>query len=185
MSERDFWDEESFQKYKAELIQKRNSLNPTTQKLQIKVCDNMIKDLPNHYLESQVDFNENKQAHKDKIPSSLTSKRVALVVSLLLCVTLYLLLLSTAFTTNRDTYICYITKTGECFHEVSCRYISKSAYETTVYEACHDYKPCWNCNPCIKAYKTTITVRNYVYPALISIPLSISVFLLLGYRKKE
>lgn len=111
------------------------------------------------------------------------SKRIAAVISILLCITLYLSFLS-AFSTKRDTYICYTTKTGECYHSAICQYASKSAYETTVYEACQEYKPCNYCNPCIERYKTTITERNYVIPLLISAPISAAVFLLLTYKKK-
>lgn len=185
MSERNYWDEESLQQYRADLIRQRNELNPTTQKLQIKVCDNMIKDLPNHYLESQVDFNDNKQVHKEKIPTPLVSKRAATIISLLLCVVLYLVLLTTAFSKDELTYTCYTTRTGECYHSASCHYIKHSAYETTVYQASKRYRKCSYCNPRVSQYRTHITVRNYFYPALISIPISASVFLFLGYRKKE
>ena len=115
----------------------------------------------------------------------VTSKRIATVISLLLCIALYILFLTTAFTNERDTFICYTNKTGECFHAAVCQYASKSSYETTVYEACRDYKPCNHCNPCIERYKTTITERNYIIPIFISVPISIAVFFLLTYRKKE
>ena len=123
---------------------------------------------------------------KEKNSSPSISRRVALVISLLLCVTLYLLLLSMVFTTERDTYICYTTRTGECYHDDSCHYIRYTAYETTVYEATQKgYSPCSQCNPCYKNNKTTIVAKNHTYPILISVPISVAVFLLLGYRKKE
>lgn len=115
--------------------------------------------------------------------TTFMSKRLAVVISLLLCVILYLLFLTTVFTSKRDTYICYTTKTGAYFHSAVCKYIDKSAYQTTVYEACHDYKPCSSCHPYAENYKTTITVRNYIYPILISVPISILVFILLGCIK--
>lgn len=114
-----------------------------------------------------------------------TLKRIAAVISILLCITLYLTFLTTVFTNKRDTYICYTTKTGECFHSATCRYISKSAYETTVYEASSKYRPCNYCNPCVERYETTITERNYIIPAVISVPISTAVFLLLTYKKKQ
>ena len=49
MSYRDFWDEESFQEYKANLIRERNKLNPVTNQLHIKILDDMIKNLPERY----------------------------------------------------------------------------------------------------------------------------------------
>ena len=125
---------------------------------------------------------EEQPTFKEKTLTPLMPKRIAMVISLLLCVIIYLVFLTTVFTTKRDTYICYTTKTGECYHSANCRYINKSAYETTVYEACRDYKPCWNCQPSVK---TILTVRNYIYPALISIPISALVFLLLGYGKEK
>jgi hypothetical protein len=106
------------------------------------------------------------------------------MISLLLCAVLYLSFLF-AFSTKRDTYICYTTKTGECFHAATCQYVSKTAYETTVYEACKEYSPCSRCNPCIDKYRTTITVRNYIAPILISIPASATVYVLLTIRKKS
>lgn len=111
-------------------------------------------------------------------------KRIAAVISILLCITLYLSFLS-AFSTKRDTYICYTTKTGECYHSAICQYASKTAYETTVYEACREYKPCSHCNPCVEQYKTTITERNYIIPIIISFPISTAVFFLLAYKKKK
>jgi hypothetical protein len=186
MSERDYWDEESLQEYRAYLISQRNQLDPITNKLHISVLDDLLKNLPDKYPVSfEQEENQLKELPKEVKSNGLMSKRIAVVVSLLLCVTLYLLFLTTAFTTKRDTYICYTTKTGEYFHSAVCSEINKNAYETTVYEACHDYKPCWQCNPYAKNYKTTITVRNYIYPILISVPISILVFLLLGYRKEK
>ena len=112
------------------------------------------------------------------------SKRIAAVVSIVLCAILYLSFLTMAFTNERDTYICYTTKTGSCYHADYCRYISMSAYETTVYEASKEYRPCSFCNPCVERCKTTITVRNYTTPILISAPISIAVYLLLIRKKK-
>lgn len=49
MSERDFWDEESFEEYKADLIRQRNALDPNKYQLHIKILDEMIKNLPEKY----------------------------------------------------------------------------------------------------------------------------------------
>ena len=121
---------------------------------------------------------------KEKITNAIASKRIAAVLSILLCVILYLSFLTTVFTNKRDTYICYTTKTGECFHSAICQYASKTAYETTVYEACRDYKPCSYCNPCAEQYKTTITERNFIIPFFISAPISAVVFLLMTYKRR-
>lgn len=111
------------------------------------------------------------------------SKRIAAIISLVLCAVLYLSFLS-AFTTKRDTYICYTTKTGTHYHAPTCIYLD-TARETTVYEVSRRYDPCNYCNPCIEHYETTITDRNYVIPILISVPISAAVFLLLTYKKKK
>lgn len=124
---------------------------------------------------------------KEKTLTPLMPKRIAMVISLLLCVIIYLVFLTTVFTTKRDTYICYTTQTGECYHSsTNCKYIiNKRASETTVYEACRDYRPCQECNTWYdQEDRTTQTIRNYVYPLLISVPISVLVFLLLVYRKK-
>lgn len=112
-------------------------------------------------------------------------KPIAAAISILLCIALYLLILTVAFTNERDTYICYTTKTGECFHSAVCHYISKSAYETTVYEACRDYRPCSYCNPCVERYETTITERNYIVPVFICVPISATIFFLLTRENKK
>lgn len=115
---------------------------------------------------------------------SLTfSKRIAAIISIVLCAVLYLSFLS-AFTTKRDTYICYVTEHGTHYHAPTCIYLD-TARETTVYEVSRRYAPCNYCNPCIERYETTITYRNYVAPILISVPASAAVFLLLTYKKKE
>ena len=123
---------------------------------------------------------------EENVLSIVTSKRIAAVISIILCITLYLTFLTTVFTTKRDTYICYTTKTGAHYHSATCKLLN-TAYETTVYEASRKYKPCEStyCNPCVEQYKTTITDRNYVIPLLISVPASAAVFLLLTYKKKE
>ena len=124
---------------------------------------------------------ENKNVSSDS--SIPFSKRIAAIISLLLCIALYLSFLS-AFTTKRDTYICYTTKTGTHYHSATCTYLN-TAYETTVYEASRKYKPCNYCNPCVEKYETTITDRNYIIPILISIPISAAVFFLLTYKKEK
>lgn len=121
---------------------------------------------------------------ENKLMNIMTSKRIAAIISLLLCITLYLSFLS-AFTTKRDTYICYTTKTDDYYHSATCLHIKNSVSETTVYKAAKKYSPCSSCNPCIERYATTITERNYVIPMLISAPISAGVFLLLTYKKER
>ena len=139
---------------------------------------------------NQPEIEEHKTVEKSNILfDKIHTKKLALIISLLLCVILYLSFLSFAFTekTNRDTYICYTTKTGDCFHAITCSYVKNSSYETTVYEASKKYRKCSNCNPCYANNKTTITVyeRNYFAPALISIPISVIIYFALINEKKE
>lgn len=167
---------ERYQKSRQEAIQRR-------EELQAKLKQETISEAPIEVPKSELP-KEDIKAKKDKASFSLPlSKRIAAVISILLCVTLYLSFLS-AFTIKRDTYICYTTKTGECFHSATCQYLN-TAYETTVYEASKKYKVCKYCNPCVEQYATTITERNYVIPILISVPISGAVFLLLTYKKKK
>lgn len=108
------------------------------------------------------------------------TKQNSKAIAIILFVVLYLLFLTTAFTNERDTYICYTTKTGKCYHSAFCDYIGKSAYETTVYEACRNYRPCSYCNPCVDRFKTTIKDRNYIAPFFISGAISIAIFYFLN-----
>lgn len=142
------------------------------------VPDPQVKEQQESELANYIEIPRNER----KILDMITSKRIAAVISILLCIILYLSFLS-AFTTKRDTYICYTTKTGECFHSATCKYLN-TAYETTVYEASQKYKVCKYCNPCIEQYETTITDRNYIIPIFISVPISAAVFFLLTYKKK-
>ena len=89
--------------------------------------------------------------------SKLQYKRLALTISVLLCAILYLAFITLVFTekTSRDTYICYTTKTGTHFHAATCNHLN-TAYETTVYEASKDYKPCKYCNPCVTDRKSVV-----------------------------
>lgn len=116
-------------------------------------------------------------------------QRNALSFALLLCLTLYLSFLVFAFTERSyvDTYVCYTTKTGECYHAATCSYLRYGAYKTTVYEAQKKYRQCSRCNPRQECYKTSVKVRkrNYVAPALISIPLSATTYIILIKTKKE
>ena len=82
------------------------------------------------------------------------------IISIIVALTLLFSLLFTVFTDEIDTYICYVTETGECYHASTCHYL-RSRIQTTVYEAEDSYRSCSKCDPCVERYKTTITVRNY------------------------
>lgn len=47
-----------------------------------------------------------------------------------------------------ETYICYITEYGECYHSGGCGSLWNSSYKTTVYEARKEgYRACSKCQP--------------------------------------
>lgn len=114
---------------------------------------------------------------------SISWKKFALICSIIICIVLYTSFLLTTFSEEVDTYICYTTDTGECYHAAYCQYLSRSQHKTTVYQATRSYRSCSRCNPCMEKYQTTIVVRNYFLPALISVPTSVMVYLLLTKKK--
>lgn len=82
MSERNYWSEESLQKYREDLIRQRMELNPVTDSYYIKFIDKEIDNLPDHYLESQVDFKKSKQVHKDNSPKNSFRDNAVFIISL-------------------------------------------------------------------------------------------------------
>ena len=49
--------------------------------------------------------------------------------------------------TSRSVLV-YVTNSGECYHESSCQYLSKSSIEMELEEAIEDgYRPCSRCDP--------------------------------------
>lgn len=118
-----------------------------------------------------------------KLLNMLTSKRFAAVISILLCVFLYFALLTTAFSTKVNTYICYTQSKDDQFHDITCWQLKgNSVEETTVYHVSESHVRCEHCKP---SDKITITDRNYIIPIIISVPISAAVFLLLTYKKKQ
>ena len=133
---------------------------------------------------------EKSNQHSNSLESFLKQKSItwgqfALVCSIIICIVLYTSFLFTAFSEEVDTYICYTTDTGECYHASYCQYLSQSRHQTTVYKATRNYRSCSRCNPCIEKYETTIVVRNYFLPALISVPTSVMVYLLMTRKKSN
>ena len=132
---------------------------------------------------------------------------VALCVSLLFCVLFSLLLIQCFFTEEVvqykeyvevrrvETYICYVTATGVCYHSSDCQYLKNSAYKTTVYEATMEgYLSCSKCTP---RQSTTIRVEelmekpvlktevHYVAPIIISFVFSVAFYLLLVHKSRK
>lgn len=75
---------------------------------------------------------------------------VLCVISVIACILGYVV--HYRYADNRivitNTYVCYITRTGECYHAPSCRYADTSNDEmkTTVYEAkANGYRSCSFC----------------------------------------
>lgn len=113
---------------------------------------------------------------KKKRRRGLFSSRVSAIISIILCIVMYWTLLTTVYTTKVDTYICYITETGDCYHAANCRYLWNSAQQTTVYEVLGEYRSCSYCNPKVDKYETRITKKNYKAPFFISAPTSIVLY---------
>ena len=67
-----------------------------------------------------------------------------IVCFLLICC----MLCSSALAYSNGDTIVYITRTGECYHRGSCRYLAKSKYEITLEEAVvRGYRACKVCEP--------------------------------------
>lgn len=124
---------------------------------------------------------EDTSTKEQKIMNILTSKRIAAVISIFLCVALYFVLLNTAFTQKVNTYICYITEDSNEFHDIECSELRGTvAQETTVYAVQSTHVRCY-CKP---TDKITLTERNYLVPLLISVAVSSGAFLILTFKKK-
>lgn len=129
---------------------------------------------------------------EQSIMNILTSKRIAAVIAIFLCITLYFGLLENVFTKKVDTLIVYTQEDSEYIHGyINCteynaygdkRYgldSSKPIIPTTLHE-CPDKLAC-----CMQGAKeTTITVKNYIAPLLISLPISALAFIILTIKKK-
>lgn len=66
MSDRDYYDEETLQSYRESLINRRNSLSPTTSQTYIKILDQMIAELPEHYGEEKYNRQKLLEAYLQK-----------------------------------------------------------------------------------------------------------------------
>ena len=53
MSDREYYDEETLQSYRKSLINRRNKLSPITDQTYIKILDQMIAELPEHFGEEK------------------------------------------------------------------------------------------------------------------------------------
>lgn len=115
---------------------------------------------------------------EQKTMNIISTPRIAAVLAILLCITLYFALLSNVFTTKIDTYTCYIVD-GQ-IHDINCYELDeKKPAETTVYEAIKHNK----IHGCNFTNQTTITQKNYVVPLLISTPISVLVYFILTSKK--
>lgn len=60
-----------------------------------------------------------------------------------------------------NTYVCYTTDYGACYHASGCGSLWKSSHKTTVYAAKKDgYQPCSKCTPTVK---TTLVLTETKY----------------------
>lgn len=64
-----------------------------------------------------------------------------------------------------DTYVCYTTTYGSCYHSRGCGSLWNSSYKTTVYEAIRDgYVKCSKCTPRVRTvYEVEETRERTVY----------------------
>ncbi len=136
-------------------------------------------------------YNEKDQ----KIMNILTSKRIAAVISIFLCVVLYFLLLANVFTKKIDTFTVYTQEGLDVIHGNSMCQTNKwdgLDYEysldktkpiivTTAYD-CTAHSWCTLCAEEMK--KITITEKDYITPLLISLPISALTFAILTVKKK-
>jgi hypothetical protein len=122
-----------------------------------------------------------------KKPDFMRVSRVAAIVSLAVCIVLFFLLLSTIFTEKVETLLVFTQEGSSTIHGImTCTKLdaSKPIVQTTLYEE----SQCTVCRDsgCInKADSTTITIKNYVAPLVISVFLSSIIYFLLAKRKKE
>ena len=95
-------------------------------------------------------------------------KTAVIIITAVVFITSSSLILDIIFTDKVDTYICYTTDTGECYHAKYCQYLRESAHETNVYKAKkRGYRSCSRCSPNEERYATTYQERHYLPAALI------------------
>lgn len=73
-------------------------------------------------------------------------KKQIVIITLIAIVTAVLLLTYIPYRNTRltgDTV--YVTRTGECYHTISCQYLQKSKIPMDVAEAVYNYRPCSKC----------------------------------------
>jgi hypothetical protein len=108
----------------------------------------------------------------------LTNKKIAAVISIILCICIYFLLLSNCFTTKVDTYVCYIADNK--IHDINCpRLTGKQVVESTVHNCYKTYPLCG----CDFTNQATVTQKYYILPLLISAPISFGIYVLLTGKK--
>lgn len=93
-----------------------------------------------------------------------------------------------------ETFVCYTTATGKCYHNERCQYLNKSKYQTNVYEAELDgYLACSKCTPreetVIELEKTistpkTVSETNTAASLLTSITVSVIFYFLLTLKPR-
>ena len=125
-----------------------------------------------------------------EIKNIFTSKRIAAIFSIILCVLLYFSLLKNVFTEKIDTFIVYTQEGSNTIHgSAECKK-KNSDYSlnrnepiicTTTYH-CPDSIWCTRCSD--KMVETTITAKNYIVPLHISVAVSSAAFLILAFKKK-
>lgn len=140
---------------------------------------------------------ETKEKNKgEKIMNILTSKRIAAVISIFLCISLYFSLLSAVFTKKIDTHVVYTQEGSNMIHgTMGCTAYDRVGYDnirridrskpiiTTTMNECPDYIPCQS-TCMVEAKEITLTVKDYISPLIISLLVSATVYFILTFKKK-
>lgn len=95
-------------------------------------------------------------------------KTARVILAIIIFVVSSSVVLDLFFTNEIETYICYTTESGDCFHAEYCQYLWNSAEETNVYEAKKDgYQSCSRCSPYNERYAIIYQDRNYLVSTIL------------------
>lgn len=103
-------------------------------------------------------------------------------ITVVIIIGLYKEFKSELIDTNTYGVVCYVSKTGECYHSDTCQYYKDSYKETTVSLAIKEgYRACSKCRPTEQGYVTIVSKLSdsqVAWRTIIRIPLCIIVSLM-------
>lgn len=126
-------------------------------------------------LERQKTLERQKALEKLKIESNYRKAKITgiflglvfMIVSIIVCSQFLFVKVETTYEKNYitkeiDTYVCYVSQYGECYHRKTCHYIrySYNVKETTIYAA--EKAGLRRCSDCSRFSPTTITVQETI-----------------------